>query len=102
MSSLNCSAKECGYYKDDLCERNHINVGGKQAHRTAETCCESFENQSVGKHTAMKADENTGIHCEAQNCEYNENETCVAKHVQIQGCNAEVCGETCCETFCER
>jgi hypothetical protein len=43
----------------------------------------------------------TGIHCEAQNCCYNEQCSCHAQHVDISGAAACQCRETECVTFKE-
>ena len=81
-------------------------VGGKEACKSEETCCESFLQGREG-HESFKSALNhpskvISIDCEAVKCVYNSNYKCVAEHVDITGRGAADCRETACATFTER
>ena len=42
MTQLNCSVTSCLYNQDHYCSKDDITVGGSNAKRTSDTCCESF------------------------------------------------------------
>ncbi|MCQ2553750.1 MAG: DUF1540 domain-containing protein [Clostridia bacterium] len=101
MAELKCDAKNCVYNRDRSCSKGDIMVGGKSAHTSRETCCDSFRNDT-GDHFKSSLEHPSqvvSIDCEAEKCEYNSGYRCHAKHVEITGCTACDCKETICSTF---
>ena len=106
MTNLNCSAVTCVYNKDSLCSRGNIEVRGKDAHISDDTCCGSFEERhAAGDGSAIDyASEHEGceriqIDCKAENCTYNDSCRCTASAIDISGEDADACQQTCCDTF---
>ncbi len=106
MAELRCAVESCTYNKGKRCCKGDIMVGGKNAHCTDETCCESFLVQREGFDGFVSAVERPNptisIDCDAVKCYYNSNYKCVAEHVDIKGDGACGCRETSCATFQER
>lgn len=104
MPSLVCSAQNCVYNDSMYCSKGDIMVGGDEAHKSQETCCESFQERradsmrnSVGTPSA-----DIMVDCQACNCTYNENLKCTAGKIDISGVGASSCDETECSTlYCE-
>ena len=42
MDKINCSVKNCSHNKETSCYANRVNVGGKGAKKSCNTCCGSF------------------------------------------------------------
>lgn len=103
MAELCCTVENCAYNDECLCCKGDINVGGEQAHREDDTCCESFlQRREVSFRSSIEHPSRTiSIDCEAANCIYNEHYKCRAEHVDIMGCGACECRETACGTFQE-
>ena len=103
MTQLNCSVTSCLYNQDHYCSKDDITVGGSNAKRTSDTCCESFkERQGTSASNSMGTPSaNTDIRCEAEHCQYNQNCCCSADHVNVSGAAACRCEETECTTFTE-
>ena len=102
MTQLDCTATNCLYNKDSLCSKGDITIGGKNATRAGDTCCESFREK--GSNTMMNsaghASASVDIECEATKCVHNENCKCSADHIGIGGgSNACKCQETECADF---
>ena len=98
MANLKCAAQSCAYNTAGDCYAGGINVNGKQATTTSNTCCASYQDKSAGGFTNCSDQCNCvstqNINCKACNCKHNENECCKADQVQINNENAS------CETFC--
>ncbi len=106
MAELKCGAENCIYNEEHYCCKGDIMVGGKHAHKTEETCCESFAQRREG-HDAYTSSlahpsKTISIDCEAVKCIYNSNYKCIAEHVDIRGCSACDSKETACATFTEK
>ena len=104
MAELKCSVDDCAYNKSECCCKGDIMVGGKHACREDDTCCESFAEAGSDRFTSSleHPSRTISIDCEAADCVYNSNYKCVAEHVDIKGCGASNCKETCCSTFEEK
>ena len=104
MAELCCSVENCSYNDQCYCCKGDICVGGEQAHREDETCCESFRQRSEESFTSSLShpSRTISIDCEATKCVYNEDYKCQANHVDIRGCGADDCDETTCGTFKEK
>ena len=103
MAELKCAVDNCTYNSGRLCCKGDILVGGKNARKEDETCCESFR-QRKGNTTSnsMNPAKTISIDCQAVKGVYNTDCKCSAEHVDIRGCGACDCGETNCATFRER
>lgn len=102
MTVLDCSVTGCTYNADRCCCKGDIMVGGKDAKRNADTCCESFKERgthgasNVERHVSKSID----VACEACNCKFNKDKKCSAEHIGIAGGDACESRETECASFC--
>ena len=104
MTVLSCSAVTCVYNKEELCSKGDIKVGGSEATKKDQTCCESFIERKAGSMSNSEKIGYTtiGIECEAQECVYNEERECFAGAINVGGNEAATSEETRCSTFrCE-
>lgn len=103
MAELKCNVGSCSYNQSECCCKGDIMVGGQQADKKDDTCCESFSEKRGDSYTSClnHACKTISIDCEARNCVYNSDFKCKAEHVDIKGGNACNCHETCCLTFKE-
>ena len=102
MAELRCRVKNCVYFKDNLCCKGDIMVGGKHATESRETSCESFIERKGNSYTSAMDHpcKTISIDCEAEKCSYNSNYKCHASKVEITCCDGTTCsGDTVCETF---
>lgn len=101
MPVLNCEAVNCIYNKEELCSKGDIMVGGKQAEKSAETCCESFKEIADGSMSNSTGSGCATIHvdCKALECSFNKDEKCSAGAIDIEGTQANEAKETDCGTF---
>lgn len=106
MTELKCGVENCTYNKECLCSKGDIMVGGKDAKKEEETCCESFamkrEGQDVYSSSLSHGSRMISIDCQAVKCIYNNNYKCIAEHVDITGRGAGDSRETSCATFTEK
>ena len=102
MTFLDCTVTGCVYNADKCCCKGDIQVEGKNAERTEDTCCGSFkERGSYDMQNAVgRMSKEIEVACEACNCVFNEDKRCAAEHIGIAGKNACTCGETECASFC--
>ena len=102
MTQLNCSVTSCLYNQDHYCSKDDITVGGSNAKRTSDTCCESFRerNGSVCNSTGQPSS-TVDIDCEATSCVHNCGCKCCADSIGIGGgSQACHCKDTECADFC--
>lgn len=45
MSKINCKADNCCYNKSQMCQKDQIQIDGRTAHLSSETCCQSFSDK---------------------------------------------------------
>ena len=105
MTNLECSALHCANNHSHLCCLSEINVGGANACRCSETCCESFVdsgNSYANVLDSRDAAPETRISCAAHHCVYNTSGICNAEDVQINGSFAHRRDATSCNTFIAR
>ena len=102
MAELKCKAEHCTYNKDRYCSKGDIMVGGDEAEKSQETCCESFQERRADsmKDSVGTPSADIMVDCQASNCTYNENLKCTAGKIDISGVGASSCDETECSTFC--
>ena len=101
MTQLKCSVKNCMYNEEQLCSKGDITIGGQDASKPNETCCESFRERSGNMMNSIgQPSKEISVRCQATNCDFNEGCKCNAKEIGIAGSNACSCGETECASFC--
>lgn len=101
MPRLDCTVSNCRYNQDYGCIRNNISVGGAGADKTSETCCDSFVEKRGDSFTNSFSEPslNTNIRCEAKKCVHNDDCSCRADRIGVEGSNACRCEQTDCGTF---
>ena len=103
MAELKCAVDSCTYNSDRLCCKGDILVGGKNARKEQDTCCESFQERTGDSMMNSMASgcgcTNISIDCAAQNCQFNEACKCTAGGIQISGSQACCSDDTRCSSF---
>ncbi|MCD8045863.1 MAG: DUF1540 domain-containing protein [Clostridiales bacterium] len=101
MTQLDCTVTSCLYNHDCLCAKGNITIGGRDATKSGETCCESFRERGTNTlNWVGQTDPAVEIDCEACDCVHNEDCKCAATHIGIGGgSSACQCRETECEDF---
>ncbi|MCD8150705.1 MAG: DUF1540 domain-containing protein [Clostridiales bacterium] len=101
MTQLDCTVTSCLYNRDCLCGKGNIVIGGRDAVKSGDTCCESFRERGTNTINRVdQADTAVEIACEACECIHNEDCKCSASHIGIGGGSGVCqCGETECEDF---
>lgn len=102
MTNLDCSVKNCKYNEDNCCCKENIEIDGKTARRSSETCCGSFVERTSDSmsNSVYEPSKETNVSCKAEDCVHNSNCKCHASNIDISGIKACCCGETECKTFC--
>lgn len=103
MGRINCGARSCSYNKNSACYIGTINVGGKTAENSNNTCCGSYLNEmtysNLADYTSMRG-ETENINCCVGTCQHNDGGTCSLKEVEIGGSkNTIYYTETNCQSF---
>ena len=101
MPELKCTVKTCKHNPNYYCDLDKITVGGDAAVAPKDTCCDSFEERKDGysNSTGKQASPVSQIDCQATECKYNNNCSCQAGKISVEGGNACTCGQTECATF---
>lgn len=101
MPELKCTVQSCLHNKNYYCDLDKITVGGDQAKKAAETCCDSFEERRKDSCTnsAGTASATSRISCRAVECAYNSECACSAGKVSVEGGQASSSDQTECATF---
>lgn len=101
MPELRCSVQTCVHNKDFYCDLKKINVGGSDAKRADETCCDSFEERKSATYSnaVHEASPTSDIDCQAVGCQYNNNCKCHAGKISVEGSQATTNSQTECATF---
>lgn len=102
MTELKCSVENCTHNCQHLCSLHEIEVSGKKADTSNNTCCSSFREQKDGATNSTSdqyAEPETFINCSAKECKHNGDCKCHADNVDICGCGAQHKEYTECHTF---
>ena len=101
MPELRCTVQTCLHNKDFYCDLDGIRVGGNQAKSSEETCCDSFEERKGDTYSNVTANASptSSIDCKATDCKYNDNCSCHAGKISVEGSRACQCEQTECATF---
>ncbi|WP_296117450.1 DUF1540 domain-containing protein [uncultured Eubacterium sp.] len=104
MTQLDCSVTSCLYNQDHYCAKEDITVGGSNAKKASDTCCESFRGKNgSASNSVSQASSTVDIDCEASSCVHNRDCKCCAESIGIGGgSQACTCRETECADFCCR
>ena len=82
MTVLDCSATNCFYNKEKRCSKGGIQVEGRTAEKTSETCCGSFKERGESMSNSMlSASSEIDVSCDACNCKFNRDSKCSANHI---------------------
>ena len=101
MPELRCTVQTCLHNKNFYCDLDKIQVGGEQAKKSKETCCDSFEERKGNTYSNVTGEAGplAMIDCKAVECEYNKNCACHAGKISVEGSNACQSEQTECATF---
>lgn len=109
MPELKCTVQTCAHNQKSYCMLDKIQVGGNQAKRAQDTCCDSFQERTSDsmKDTYSNSMSNVSgtaadcscIDCKANDCMYNESCKCQAGKVSVEGGSACQKEGTQCATF---
>ena len=103
MPELKCTVQTCTHNKNFYCDLDRIVVGGSDATRAKETCCDSFEERkdsySNSSDITGNASPLSDIDCKATECVYNKECACHAGKISVEGGSACQCEQTECATF---
>jgi len=96
--TLTCAAESCVYNNCGACYAGKIIVAGLNARKSSSTNCATYSEEGNGLSNLSSNTFTTSsdIDCQAKNCHYNENGTCVAESVNIDNKRAH------CNTFIRR
>lgn len=102
MTHIKCTAKTCAFNCEASCALGDVHIGGEDACKCCETCCDSFTAAESSTGIAKNCCEKTFIECNAENCVHNCDGECCAESISISGKNPKTNDETKCDTFSER
>lgn len=101
MPELKCTVQTCVHNKNFYCDLDGIQVGGSNATRAEETCCDSFRERKGDTYSNVtgEASATSRIDCKATECMYNKECKCHAGKISVEGSQACQCEQTACATF---
>ena len=101
MPELRCTVQTCLHNKNFYCDLDKIQVGGREAKQSRETCCDSFEERKGDSYSNVTGDASpiSQVDCKATECDYNHNCICHAGKISVEGSDACRNEETECATF---
>ncbi|WP_343009070.1 DUF1540 domain-containing protein [Clostridium celatum] len=103
MTNLICNVHNCTHNSSNMCCKDGIQVGGKSAVSSVNTCCESFEEKTGAFTNSIESPKfSLNITCEAENCTYNKCKMCEAEDISIEGGAATSQTGTECASFVSR
>lgn len=102
MTHIKCTAKTCAFNCETSCALGDIHIGGDDACKCCDTCCDSFTEISTTSNIAKNCCDNTFIECEVENCVHNSEGECCAENISISGKHPKTHEDTQCDTFTER
>lgn len=105
MPELKCTVQTCAHNQNYLCDLESIKVGGDNAKNPQETCCDSFVERKEGSYmnsmSANTASDQACVDCKATKCMYNQECSCQAGVISVEGGNAsDACGTECATFQC--
>lgn len=95
--TLDCSACKCVYNSSGVCYAGKITISGLHSSKSSNTHCATFsQEENLTNLSSNYFTTSNDIACEATNCYYNNQYTCIADSVHINDKNAN------CDTFISR
>ncbi|MBE6022207.1 MAG: DUF1540 domain-containing protein [Cellulosilyticum sp.] len=103
MPSISCNVVSCSYNQDKSCNARVIQVGGKGAQESSQTCCGTFLDSANYSNLAQYTDNRETVEailCRVDTCVYYRDDHCKLDHIQV-GCSerVDVYTETECDSF---
>lgn len=105
MNKIECTVDNCSHNNRGTCYANRVNIGGKGADSSCETCCGSFLDKLNYSTLTNNTNSNGACDCLVCNvvsCGYNNNKLCGAESISVSGNNVNIYSQTSCQTFKER
>lgn len=107
MTHIKCSAKNCGYNKECYCNKQNVKVEGLFSRSKLGTFCQSFRNpidssefkEEMASEMCEDGELKTNIGCSANYCEFNKENYCQAREINVGSKNAKYRSETQCDSF---
>lgn len=103
MNTINCSVCNCSHNSNNTCYANRINVAGKGAKNSIDTCCGSFLDEKLYSNLTNNTNEDgncTALVCNVDTCAHNENSMCVLDNISVSGdSSTKIYNETQCNSF---
>ena len=102
MPQISCSAHTCVHNSDSKCCLSDVRIGGSDAKRSCQTCCDSFREKTEGFTNAANSScacPDSHIDCAAQKCVFNVEGGCESDRIDVEGAGACDCRDTECATF---
>lgn len=106
MPELKCTVQTCTHNKQYICDLDAIKVEGASAKNAAGTSCASFEEKKEGSGYSNSMSNSTGtasdcscVECKATDCKYNEQCSCNAGKISVEGGDASTSAQTECASF---
>lgn len=102
MDKINCSVDNCSHNKSGVCYSNRINIGGKTANESCDTCCGSFLDEKL--YSDLTNNTNSSgccdcLVCNVHSCSYNHSNLCNLESINVSGENVKIYSETNCSSF---
>lgn len=103
MNTINCSVSNCSHNSNNVCYANRINVAGKGAKNSIDTCCGSFLDKKLYSNLTNSCNESsncTTLVCNVDTCIHNKNCVCTLDNISVagDGCT-NIYNETQCNNF---
>lgn len=103
MSNIQCSVMDCAHNRSGGCYAATLNIGGKSAVTSSQTCCGSYLNNRVYGNLAdfgASGVQPKIIGCNASKCKHNSSGVCSLNGIVVTNCTVDsIHGETQCDSF---
>ena len=102
MNKISCSVSNCSHNSNGTCYSNRVNIGGKSAKSSCNTCCGSFLDKANYSNLTSNTNSNgpcDTLVCNVSGCAYNDNTMCSAQDIVVGSGSVNLYTETSCETF---
>lgn len=86
MTSISCNVNNCANNTNGFCYAHKIDVNGKKARTSNNTCCSSFVNQSGNMNFTNSTFDNSPcnhLNCTVKTCVNNAGNICALRNVSI-------------------
>lgn len=103
MNKINCSIDNCSHNKANICYAARVDISGRNATTTEDTCCGSFLDKR--NYSDLTSSTNNGkecdcLICKVNSCSHNQNNLCSLDSIQVNAMNnVQLYTETNCSSF---